>query len=148
MKFQYAFQQIVNLKNNERSQAEWNLSSAIGKLNIEESSLHDLMRMKSEAQDKLMESSERPVSMSEIRQLQYYVEHIDQLIAIKRRDIAKAQYQVTQNREVLSDKMVDEKVWTKARDKAYEQFSSFVLKKEQEALDEIATNRHTRLSYS
>ncbi|MBV6712918.1 flagellar export protein FliJ [Paenibacillus chitinolyticus] len=147
MKFQYAFQQIVNLKNNERSQAEWNLSTAIGNLNHEESSLQELIRLKNEAQEKMLETSMRPVSMLEIRQLQSYVDHIEHLIARKRHDVSKAQRHVNHNRDLLNDKMIDEKVWTKARDKALEQFTGFVLKKEQEALDEIASNRHIRLSY-
>jgi flagellar protein FliJ len=41
--------------------------------------------------------------------------------------------------------MVDEKVWSKARDKAYQSYISLVQKKEQNTLDEIATNRFKRV---
>ncbi|MEC0268507.1 flagellar export protein FliJ, partial [Paenibacillus anseongense] len=40
MQFRYSFQQIVDLKNNERTQAEWILSEAMGQLRNEETNLH------------------------------------------------------------------------------------------------------------
>ncbi|MDT2194809.1 hypothetical protein [Paenibacillus larvae] len=46
MKFQYAFQQIVDLKENERSQAEWHLSEAIGLFNREQKNLLHLHEKK------------------------------------------------------------------------------------------------------
>ena len=41
-KFRYAYQKIADLKTSEKTQAEWLLSSAVGKLHTEEDSLNRL----------------------------------------------------------------------------------------------------------
>ncbi|MBD0380356.1 flagellar export protein FliJ [Paenibacillus sedimenti] len=147
MKFRYSFQQIVDLKNNERTQAEWILSEAIGQLRNEETNLHGLCEEKAKLHNQMADASGNSVMISEMLLLQNYMNHLDQQIMRKHQDIQKAQHVVEKKQEHLSERMIDEKVWTKAREKAYHQFQSFVAKKEQEALDEMATNRFKRLSY-
>jgi len=147
MKFRYSFQQIVDLKNNERTQAEWVLSEAIGCLRNEESSLQNLFEEKTQIHNRMVDTAANSTSISAVMLLQDYLNHLDQQITRKHQDIKKAQLVVDVKQEHLSQRMQDEKVWTKAREKAYQQFQVFVAKKEQEALDEMATTRFKRLSY-
>ena len=147
MNFRYSFQQIVDLKNNERTQAEWILSEAMGQLRNEETSLHGLFEQKENLHNEMANVSSSSVSISKMLLMQSYMNHVDQQIARKHLDVQQAQHVVLKKQEHLSERMIDEKVWTKAREKAYNQFQSFVAKKEQEALDEMATNRFRRLSY-
>jgi flagellar FliJ protein len=63
------------------------------------------------------------------------------LIRLKSRDVEGARTDVTDKQFVLSGKMMEEKVWTKAKEKAQLQFTAILMKKEQEELDEIALNR-------
>lgn len=141
MKFRYAFQQIVNLKNTERTHAEWVLSEAIGKLRIEESSLLELEAEKRRMQDELAASSEGATTISRMLVMQHYVNHLDRRITLKSSDVRQAQHHVEQKQQVLSSKMLDEKVWAKAREKAFQAHTAESLKKEQEALDEMASVR-------
>ncbi|UJF35344.1 flagellar export protein FliJ [Paenibacillus hexagrammi] len=147
MKFRYSFQQIVDLKNSERTHAEWILSEALGELRNEETSLHALFEQKDALQQQIVSASDQCVTISEMLLLQNYLNHIDQQILRKHQDVARAQKLVENKQEKLTERMLDEKVWNKAREKAFHQFQSFVAKKEQEALDEMATNRFKRLSY-
>ncbi|MDR6883859.1 flagellar export protein FliJ [Bacillus sp. 3255] len=147
MHFRYSFQQILNLKNNERTQAEWILSEAMGQLRNEETSLHGLFQQKENLQNEMAAVSSDSVSISKMLMLQTYMDHVDKQIASKHKDVQQAKHVVLKKQEYLSERMIDEKVWTKAREKAFNQFQSFVAKKEQEALDEMATNRFRRLSY-
>jgi flagellar FliJ protein len=147
MNFRYSFQQIVDLKNNERTQAEWILSEAMGQLRNEETSLHGLFEQKDSLHDEMASVSSSSVSISKMLLMQNYMNHVDQQIARKHLDVEQAQHVVLKKQEHLSERMIDEKVWSKAREKAYNQFQSFVAKKEQEALDEMATNRFRRLTY-
>ncbi|MEW9697721.1 flagellar export protein FliJ [Paenibacillus sp. SI8] len=147
MKFRYSFQQIVDLKNNERTQAEWILSEAIGHLRKEETNLHGLFEEKENLHTQMSDASGNSVTISEMLLLQNYMNHLDQQIVRKHHDVQKAQHVVDKKQEHLSERMIDEKVWTKARERAYHQFQTFVAKKEQDALDEMATNRFKRLSY-
>ncbi|MDQ0899814.1 MULTISPECIES: flagellar export protein FliJ [unclassified Paenibacillus] len=147
MNFRYSFQQIVDLKNNERTQAEWILSEAMGQLRNEETSLHGLFEQKDSLHNEMASVSSSSVSISKMLLMQNYMNHVDHQIARKHLDVQQAQHVVLKKQEHLSERMIDEKVWSKAREKAYNQFQSFVAKKEQEALDEMATNRFRRLTY-
>ncbi|NOV03168.1 flagellar export protein FliJ [Paenibacillus planticolens] len=147
MHFRYSFQQIVDLKNNERTQAEWILSEAMGQLRNEETSLRGLFEQKENLHQEMVTASRDSVSIAKMLMLQTYMNHVERQIARKHQDVQQAKHVVLKKQEHLSEKMIDEKVWTKAREKAYSQFQSFVAKKEQDALDEMATNRFKRLSY-
>lgn len=144
MAFNYAFQQIVNLKGSQKTQAEWHLVESLSKLRAEEHSLSDLMKLKTELGDMITNASFETVTISHILLLQEYSEYLDMQIANKQQDVHVAQRIVIQKQEVLTEKMVDEKVWTKAKDKAYQEFVSISLKNEQNVLDEMATNRFKR----
>ncbi|MBP1991337.1 flagellar export protein FliJ [Paenibacillus eucommiae] len=146
MKFQYSFQQIVNLKNNEKTQAEWILSEAIVRLHSEENGLTELDRQKTELSEQISKASADSIIISEMLLLQNYMNHLDQEIIKKNREVQIAQRLVVKEQAHLSEKMIDEKVWMKAREKAYVQFQALSGKKEQEALDEMTTNRFKRLS--
>ncbi|OME89557.1 MULTISPECIES: flagellar export protein FliJ [Paenibacillus] len=141
MKFQYAFQKIVDLKSNEKTQAEWMLSSAIGKLQAEEKNLNELYEMRDQMYRAQQEVASRCVPVAEIRNIQVYAEYLEECIERKRDDIRIAHVNVTKKQKVLSDKMLDEKVWLKARDKSQEKFRHESLLREQNELDEMATVR-------
>jgi flagellar FliJ protein len=147
MKFRYAFQQIVDLKNTERTQAEWVLSEAIGKLQSEQSSLAELEGEKERVQEELAATSANAMTISQIRVMQQYVNHLNRQISLKASDVQRAKRHVEQKQQVLTDKMLDEKVWAKARQKAFEAHAALTLKREQQELDEIASVRFLRSSY-
>ncbi|WNR46646.1 flagellar export protein FliJ [Paenibacillus roseipurpureus] len=147
MSFRYSFQQIVDLKNNERAQAEWILSEAMGQLRNEETNLHGLFEQKESLHNDMVQASMHSVSISNMLMMQNYMNHVDKQIAKKHQDVRHAQVVVSQKQNHLSEKMIDEKVWTKAREKAHNQFQLMIAKKEQDALDEMATNRYKRVSY-
>ncbi|TBL77728.1 flagellar export protein FliJ [Paenibacillus thalictri] len=144
MRFNYAFQKIVDLKNNERTQAEWILSQAIGQLQTEQGHLAHLHTAREEMQDQLMSVSASKATISEIMLLQQYVEHIDTKIVEKNRHVKQAEEVVVDKQGHLTDKMLEEKVWVKAKEKAHGHFTARLLQKEQQELDEMATNRFQR----
>jgi flagellar FliJ protein len=146
MKFKYSFQQIVNLKNNEKTQAEWILSEALDRLRTEETSLYDLSEKKLELSEQLADVSESATTISQMLVYQNYLNHLNQQILKKNADVQLAQNVVVKKQEHLSEKVIDEKVWTKARERAYSQYKVESGRKEQDVLDEISTNRFKRLS--
>ncbi|MWV43549.1 flagellar export protein FliJ [Paenibacillus sp. HJL G12] len=141
MRFQYAFQKIVDLKGNEKTQAEWMLSSAIGELQAEEKSLGELLHNRERMANELQEAAEQRAPVSKIREFQMYVEHLEQCIVRKHSDVQQANVNVQMKKKQLSHKMLDEKVWLKARDKAKSSFQQSMLLREQSELDEMATVR-------
>lgn len=145
MRFRYPFQKIVDLKNNEKTQAEWILSQSFGKLRKEEESLSSLLQEKAKVQQNMLQASLATSSISEVSLMQDYVSYLDQRIHSKHQDIASAERQVRQNQQHLTVKMRDEKVWTNAKKIAYQKFLALSLKKEQNELDEIAAVRFSNL---
>lgn len=141
MRFHYAFQNIVNLKGNEKTQAEWLLSNAIVKLQEEEKSLREYENIRKNMTDQLQSEVENAASVAKIQEIQSFVEHLDQCIIQKNLDVRKANVVVRKSQSHLTDKMLDEKVWMKSREKAKDKFQHETLLREQNELDEIATVR-------
>lgn len=144
MQFRYPLQKLVDLKTNEKEQAEWMLSEALGRLSREEQSLKELEDEQRRAGEALQAASAGRTTISRMQQLQAYRELLEQRIRLKIGDVRKAQSDVDDKRSRLVEKTLEEKVWHKAREKAQLKFTAFVRKKEQAELDEIALNRRVR----
>lgn len=141
MKFRYHFQKVVDLKSNEKTQAEWMLSSAIGKLQTEEEHLLQLINDRNSLMDSILSTAERCASASSLQELQRYAYHLEECISRKSSDVKHAQVNVQRNQTFLNGKVIDEKVWLGARDKAKIRFQQEMLLREQNDLDEMATVR-------
>ncbi|NGZ75505.1 flagellar export protein FliJ [Saccharibacillus alkalitolerans] len=141
MKFNYAFQKVVDLKASEKNHAEMKLSSALGELQAEEQTLSRLFSDKDSLVDSIQSETVNAVSALQLQQMQDYINYIDQCIFQKRQDIQTAQVKVEEKKEHLTTKMLDEKVWMQARGKALESFQKEEMLREQNELDEMATVR-------
>ncbi|MNO39576.1 flagellar biosynthesis chaperone [compost metagenome] len=141
MRFHYTFQKVVDLKANEKTQAEWMLSSALGELQAQEKSLKDLLEQRRELMLALQNAAEQKTPMSKLREMQDYVDYLDHCIARKHSDIRRAHLEVQNKQDHLSTKVLDEKVWLKAKDKAQTAFQQTMNLREQNELDEMATVR-------
>lgn len=139
--FHYSFQRIVDLKGSEKTQAEWQLSSAIGALTAEEKLLSELQQQRHMWEQKLLTCSEQAVPLSELQTIQQYIDYLIACISNKMSDVGKAQRAVDTCREQLADRMKDEKVWVKAKEKAFDKFRYALQMKEQNELDEMASVR-------
>ncbi|WP_339302985.1 flagellar export protein FliJ [Paenibacillus sp. FSL R5-0519] len=141
MKFRYHFQKVVDLKSNEKTQAEWMLSTAIGKLQTEEEHLIQLLNDRSNLVAIIQSATKNTASVNSLQEMQRYVHHLDECISRKSSDVKHAQVNVQRNQTFLNGKMIDEKVWLGARDKAKIKFQQEMLLREQNDLDEMATVR-------
>lgn len=144
MRFRYPLQKLVDLKTNEKEQAEWMLSEAVGRLQEEQRSLTELEAELARVGEEIAYASIHRTTISQMQLLQHYSQHLEKQIRLKTKDVDRAQANVTDKQNVLTGKMMEEKVWTKAKEKAQLQFTAIVMKKEQEELDEIALNRRVQ----
>lgn len=144
--FQYSFQKVVDLKASQKTQAEWILSEALGVLSAQEQSLHELRSTQSEWEERLHAASMQAVPLTELLVIGQYLEHLQVCIERKLLDIQRAEVEVVQCRSKLAEKMKDEKVWLKAKDRAWERFRHALQIKEQNELDEMATVRFSMTS--
>ncbi|MBP2115893.1 MULTISPECIES: flagellar export protein FliJ [Paenibacillus] len=141
MRFHYTFQKVVDLKGNEKTQAEWMLSSALGELQAQEKSLDELIGQRSALMLSLQSAAQQKTPMAKLREMQDYVDYLDKCIARKHSDISLAHVEVQNKQDHLSTKVLDEKVWLKAKDKAQTAFLQNMSLREQNELDEMATVR-------
>ncbi|BBH20873.1 hypothetical protein Back11_22180 [Paenibacillus baekrokdamisoli] len=140
-KFRYGYQKIVDLKTSETKQAEWLLSTSVGKLQSEEALLEKLFQERTSWSERLQDASSSAISLSELVVIQEYVDYLDICISRKHIDVKQAQREVESSRSFLSVKMKDEKVWQKSKEHAFDRFRAVMQVKEQNELDEIATAR-------
>jgi flagellar FliJ protein len=141
MSFRYPLQKIVDLKGSQKSMAEWEYAASLGKLRQEEERLENLHLERKEMGQALQETSEKPTTMARLTMLQSYIDILEDRIRLQNEGVRSAEVQVRIRQGHLTDKMVDEKVWVNAKDRAFERFRSERLAKEQNELDEIAIVR-------
>jgi flagellar FliJ protein len=139
--FQYPFQKVVDLKSSEKTYAERILSKAIGELHTEQSRLDTLQSHREQVQSQVAASVQETTTVSHLRLMQQYMNHIDRQIDRKHKDVQDAQYTVFERQDQLTMKMREEKQWVKAREKAYRKFETDVRRKEQYEMDEMASLR-------
>ena len=138
MGFRYTLQKVVDLKRNEKSQAEWLLAEAIGALRREEAALRELREEMRRIQDEMQDRAKQQSPIADLQALHQYVAHLERAIASKERDVQSATRRVDECREGLGVKMREEKLWQKARERAYIGYMEEMRKKEQQELDELA----------
>ncbi|CAH0119810.1 hypothetical protein PAE9249_02318 [Paenibacillus sp. CECT 9249] len=141
IKFHYPFQKILDLKGNEKTQAEWMLSAAVGALEAEEQGLRRLEAEKSRTLEAVQRLSAESSSVVKLQEMQEYLSHLNLCIEKKIKEVQSARTNVSKKQQHLTEKMLDEKVWLKAKERAQEQFRGQMLRVEQHELDEIATVR-------
>ena len=141
MKFRYVYQKVVDLKSNEKTQAEWMLSAAVGHLQSEQRSLNQLFEDKRATFIAIQSEMENKASVIKLQELQRYMDFIEQSILNKSRDVQRAEINVDNKKKFLNGKMLDEKVWLKAKEKEQNKYQHEMLLREQNELDEMATVR-------
>ncbi|WP_152392471.1 flagellar export protein FliJ [Paenibacillus guangzhouensis] len=140
VRFHYPFQKVVDLKESEKTQAEWVLSASIGKLQQVTSVLHQLESEKENALESIQEATVA-CCVSSLQSMQTYLSRIEQSIRNQLKDVQVAKTDVERNQLHLTDKMKDEQVWQQARERAKERFRYEMQLREQNELDEMATVR-------
>lgn len=141
MKFQYSLQKIVDLRGSEKSMAEWEYAAALGKLRQEEDKMAELVREQRELEQLLEQTALKPTPLARINELQQYIDVLGERIKQQLQDVRSAEIETQYRQTRLADRMIDEKVWLNARDRAHERFKFEWLSKEQSELDEIAIVR-------
>jgi flagellar FliJ protein len=142
MGFQYPFQKVVDLKQNEKSQAEWFLSKAHQRFQSENNRLINLEEEKERITHLLLGAQQQGASISHLIDLETYLNHLNEQIHGQTHEVKQADNELTEQKNVVIAKTMQEKVWLKAREKAKHNYSQEQLQKEQLQLDEIAGNRY------
>jgi len=141
MAFKYPFQKVLDVKSSEKKEAESQLARAFAALTEAERELQAAVSEKERAQARLAEEALGPLAMAEIVASQRYVDFLE--IRIKEADLRykDAERRVSELRERLIDRTMDEKIWLNAKEKALTEFRKETERRSQLELDEMASAR-------
>ncbi len=147
MRFRYPLQKIVDLKGSEKSMAQWEYAASLGRLRKEEERLSELLAQRKAVWDQISSAAASRVTLAELTSLQLYLDTLNNKIDLQLQGVKSAENLVRQRQSRLAEKSVEEKVWLKAREKAYETYRHEMLVMQQNELDEIAMVRaaHSRV---
>ncbi len=143
MRFKYPLQKVVNLKKTEKTNAEMLLARSLGHLRLVEMTLSELEQEWEEIQQMLVDTAQSPFTVTQLITIQGYLDYLEQCIQRKRIEAQQAVEDVKQKQVHLTEKTVDEKVWLKTKERAYQKYMTVMQRKEQYELDEIALRRGT-----
>lgn len=141
MKFVYSFQKVLDLKTNEKKQAESELSRSIAAMAEAERRLSELMLEQYRTQEQLVEQAALKYSASGMATAQQYIDYLEEQIQRAKRAILTAEQRVNEHRQLLTDRTVEEKVWIKSRERAYSAFRAESERRAQYEMDEMALMR-------
>jgi flagellar FliJ protein len=140
-KYRYPYQKIVDLKSSEKTQAEWQLAAAIGRLEQEERTLARLQEELAAWHGRMQAEAEAGASLAELQMMQSYVDYLRDAIRKQHENVRLAHAEKERCRAALADRMIDEKVWLNAKERAFRHFLLAQQRAEQNELDEIASVR-------
>lgn len=141
MAFQYALQKIVDLKVHEKSLAEWKLSKAISHLADGKAELN-LLKQERDRVQHMRDNVLKEVTVSHLQHMENYLSALNEKMKRKQHEILSAQSQVNDKQDELKNKMIDEKIWNQAREKAFDQYKKMLQKKEQSGIDDLVSSRN------
>lgn len=141
MKFRFPFQKIVDLREQETTQAEWRLAEALDRLREQEQSVAELERMRDDVGRMMAGACAEATTAAHLSAVGRFLSHLDSRIRRKRADLEDAERAVRERRDDLRGRLVEEQIWRNARTRAFERFRSEMLRAEQKEIDDWACVR-------
>jgi len=139
--FQFSLQKVLHVKEKKREQEEWDYAKNLQKLYEEKDRLHSLYDRQTELRKQLDTYQKLGTSITEINLSQQYLTYLNRKIDEQEANIHQVEKMLDEQRGKLIDLKIDEKKWTKFRDKKRLEFILESNKQEQREMDEIAINR-------
>lgn len=144
-RFNFRFQKILELKENETQLAQAEMAEALKK--------EQAVREQSEAlQTKIMEAEEmkkakeqKGIPISELRMLEGYIYQLYEQSSAANREVAAHERHVSQSQDALKAKAREEKTWGNLKEQNYAAHQKENQAAEQSFFDDLAGSRYHRL---
>lgn len=135
-------QNILDIKEKLETQARNDYAVANAALAEEEDKLNALIRRRDEYEEKLKDSYNGTLDLTNITECADAVEIIKYHIRLQELNVKKAQKQVDITREKLQEAMQERKTHEKLKENAFEVFKQEVAASESKEIDELVSYRH------
>jgi flagellar FliJ protein len=146
MTFRFPWQHLLHLKENQASQAKWQLQSALHHLSDQEKMLGELHQDRNRLREDLSELEDRGSTVGQMMLMEQYLQRIDRSIHRQQNEVRTAEGAVDQRRSEVTDAEREEKIWHKVKEKRFRQYRVEYQRIEQKEADEMANQRHFRRS--
>lgn len=138
-RFRYSMQSILNIKLKMETQAKQEFSAARAALDEEEERLQRLFERKAGYEEEAAELLEGILDLRAIEENKAAVLCMDNYIAEQRVQVAKAERNLEQARERLTEVMMERKTHETLKEKAFQQFLMDEKRQESKEIDELTS---------
>ncbi len=138
-RFRYSMQSILNIKLKMETQAKQEFSAAKAALDEEEERLQRLFDRKAGYEERAAELLSGTLNVRDINENKMAVLCMDRYIEEQRLQVAKAERNLEQARERLTEVMMERKTHETLKDKAFQQFLMDEKRQESKEIDELTS---------
>lgn len=145
-KFIYRMQSILDIKVKMEDQAKTEFATAKIHLDEEEEKLQHLKDRKTGYENRGRELRRDSLKVFEILENRDAIDRMEEFILIQMGNVAKAEEQLEEARERLTEAMQESKTHEKLREKAFDEFLHEENAREAKEVDELTSYTHSRKS--
>lgn len=139
MKFEYRFQNILELKEIEKDETQQLYRDSVKKFEEVGEQLLALLKKKEKLEEEQLQQLSAGLSVSHIKHFQSYIGNLEKTIEHVQRLVINARNQMNWYEEKLKNHNIEVKKYEKTKDKNYQTYLQALDKHENIQLDEIST---------
>ena len=145
-KFNYSFQKLLDLKENEREFAQLQMAEAIKQQDEAIKSNQKIHQKIAEVENEINQKQLAGVNIFELRMLEDYIHQLYDQLKSTERNLELMESKVIRTQGQLRTKVQEEKTWINLKDQKLIQFEEQQKLAEQNLFDEMATTQFYRRS--
>lgn len=144
--FNFRFQKILDLKENEKGFAQIQMADAMKKEQAGHQKSEAISAKIAEAESLKKEKEQGGINISELRMLELYIHQLQEQSVSSSRELEYLKSNVSKSQTQLQNKAQEEKTWGNLKQQETAKFQERNKVREQNFFDEMASTRFYRLS--
>jgi len=135
--FSFHLQKILDLKEKEKEQAQWELGKSVQKKNEEEAKLTDMSMRHAAVSASLIDIQSQRCSVASLMEITQYKQSIERAMNRQQQTIQGCVQEMENCKSRLTQRMQESQLWQRLKDRSKELFDEAQKQREQKELDEI-----------
>ena len=140
-RFQFPFQRILDVKENEKSQAQLEMAES---LKVQVDLEHSLATLEQEVYSKRLRLEQRQLdglSITDLLKEEEHIAYLERQLQQKKQQLNQIEEQLSEQKDTLASKVKEEKTWQSIKETRKEEFHRDMQILEQNELDDLTTVR-------
>ncbi|WP_255438250.1 flagellar export protein FliJ [Ammoniphilus sp. YIM 78166] len=140
----FRFQKLMDLKTKEKDEIKTKYAESLQALHAQQQELETLQAMILEWEHKCSNWGGESVPIQQLASISSYIQHLEQLVSRKLKDIDFAEQEANHYHSQLTEKTKECQVWDHWKEKDYQEYKHAAIRMEQKEMDELALQRFIR----